>query len=471
MISGFAQQASVVNGDDLVLHVSTDAPAFRVDLYRYGSGMEFVARSDWFPGQDVPDQLPYQDWTRDGVGLHGEALAPWPAYALRVGDDWRTGVYVAVLVEGDGGGRDRGAPDPRTPDGRDSKALFVVTSSASPAENTILYKLPLFTYHAYNRVSPAPYDPATQQGAWSLYTVPEPRHLPVAVPPTVNLRRPGGGTGGTPIDHDNFDPFDPTLRQTFVHWDAPFIAWMERNSYALDYCTDVDLHSDAELLGRYRLLVSAGHDEYWTDAMRGHAEAFVAGGGNIAFFSGNTCWWRVTFDDESSFRRVAFWSDPDGPDRPENALTGVSFRNGGERDRDEHPLPVGYRVQHADHWVYEGSGLGDGDVFGGGPDEYLVGYECDGAHFDRALLDRGRPVEPTGDDGTPSTFAILGIGDVRKSGWGMGNQAATMGVYTRNGTVFNAATTDWARLLRGRPHPVIEQITRNVLDRLSGQGG
>jgi hypothetical protein len=271
-----------------------------------------------------------------------------------------------------------------------------------------------------------------------------------------------------PWDIFNFDPFDPTPRQTFVHWDAPFVAWLERAGYRVDYCTDLDLHRDPRLLERYALLISAGHDEYWSDAMRAHVEAFTRTGGNLAFFGGNTCWWRIMFDDgdDVAFRRVAKWCETRSPHRPENLLTGVSFRNGGERDRDDHPRPVGYRVQHADHWVYAGTGLRDGDVFGAGPDEYLVGYECDGAHFDRGRLDRGLPARPTGDDGTPTGFTILGVGDTRPSGWGFGNCAATLGLHTNGGTVFTAATTDWPRVLAAGTCPPVEQITCNVLDQL-----
>ena len=149
----------------------------------------------------------------------------------------------------------------------------------------------------------------------------------------------------------------------------------------------------------------------------------------------------------------------------------MSFRNGGERDRDEHPLPVGYRVQHAEHWVYAGTGLRDGDTFGDRPEEYLVGYECDGAHFDRSDLEAGRAVTASGSDGTPPEFRILGVGDTRPSGWGLGNCAATMGIRTGairtgSGTVFTAATTDWPRVLVGGTCPAVEQVTRNVLDRL-----
>jgi hypothetical protein len=223
------------------------------------------------------------------------------------------------------------------------------------------------------------------------------------------------------------------------------------------------------LLCRYRLLLSAGHDEYWSARMRVNVERAVHDGHHVAFFGGNTCWWQITFDDEYTFRRACNWSDSPLPGHPENSLTGVSYRNGGERDRDDHPHPVGYQTQHTDHWVYAGTGLRDGDLFGDAPDQYIVGYECDGAHFDRELLRRGRPVRPTGDDGTPPDFTILGVGDASTSGWGLGNKAATMGLYRDNGTVFTAATTDWARVLAGGTSPAVDQITRNVVDRLSGE--
>jgi hypothetical protein len=459
VIEGYPQESGVVLGGRLVLRVSTDAPAFRVVLYRCGARLEPVAEIGWFDGRYAPHHLPFQDWGRVGIGLGGEELASWPGYPIEVCADWRAGVYLAVLVEGDGRGHPVRSPAVAVPDARSGQALFVVRDARPRA--SILYKLPLLTYHAYNQAAPH------RAPAWCLYTAPAPGTLPVAVPPSVSVRRPGGGTGGTPWDISNFDPFDPTPRQTFVHWDAPFVAWLERRGVAVDYCTDLDLHRDPGLLTPYRLLVSAGHDEYWTTAMRDHTERFVRDGGNAAFFAGNTCWWQVEFDDESTFRRVTTWSDPAGPDRPENHLTGVSFRNGGERDRDDHPRPVGYRVQHADHWVYAGTGLRDGDVLGGGPTEYVVGYECDGAHFDRARLARGRAAEPTGDDGTPRDFTILGVGDAGSSGWGLGNRAATMGLHTPGGSVFTAATTDWPRVLAAGTSPAVEQITHNVLHRLA----
>jgi hypothetical protein len=448
VIQGYAEQPSPRAGAHVVLRVATDAPRFRVELYRCGESLVPCSSSDWFPGRNAPPHLPFQDWSRPNVGLNEEPLEAWPAYALFIPKSWPSGVYVAVLVEADEDGRDRSDPDRTTPDARNGKALFVVRPAGGTAP--ILYKLPLLTYHAYN-----------QAGSWCLYTRPESESVPAGV----SLHRPGGGTGGTPWDIFNVDPFDPTPRQTYVHWDGRFVAWLERMGYAVDFCTDVDLHREGhDLLAPYRLLLSAGHDEYWSDAMRAAVDGFVRAGGNVAFFGGNTCWWRVVFSDDVTFERVAFWYETGSP---ENTTIGVSFRNGGERDRNDFPIPVGYRVQRADHWVFAGTGLRGGDVFGDRPEEYLLGYECDGAAFDRVDLEAGRPVRPTGTDGTPLDFTILAVGDTRPSGWGLGNAAATLGLFTAGGTVFNAATTDWARVLTSGTNPVVERITRNVIDRLA----
>src|SRR5256885_802600 len=82
--------------------------------------------------------------------------------------------------------------------------------------------------------------------------------------------RPGGGVGGRPWDHYFPDYYDQSsLRQTFWHWDALFISWLERRRFEVDYCTDLDIHENlGNFLGAYRLLLSVGHDEYWSEAMR-----------------------------------------------------------------------------------------------------------------------------------------------------------------------------------------------------------
>jgi hypothetical protein len=143
--------------------------------------------------------------------------------------------------------------------------------------------------------------------------------------------------------------------------------------------------------------------------------------------------------------------------------------------------------------MFEGTGLGYGDVLGAGAT--VVGYECDGCVF--TYLD-GLPF-PTGEDGTPSTFEILGtcptqhftretaprpprpgepseLEYIASRIFGTRDPAAmerirhghaVLGAYTnRSGaTVITSGSTDWAHGLAGRDRQ-IERITLNVLARL-----
>ena len=247
MIRGYVEQPSPRSGGSLTLRVATDAPRFRVEFYRCGPELVRCGGSPWLDGVRSPPHLPFQDWGQPGLDPDGQPLAPWPAYPFPVPAHWSSGVYVAVLVEGDGAGRDRADPDRTTPEGRDCRALFVVRPARSGARTPILYKVPLLTYHAYNAM-----------GGWCLYNMRD------GVPPGVGLHRPGGGTGATPYDVTNPDPFDPTPRQTFALWDARFIAWLEGAGYRADYCTDVDLHRDgADLLAGYRLPAATAIEPSW----------------------------------------------------------------------------------------------------------------------------------------------------------------------------------------------------------------
>ena len=152
-------------------------------------------------------------------------------------------------------------------------------------------------------------------------------------------------------------------------------------------------------------------------------------------------------------------------------------------------------MHRADHWLFDGTGLDYGDVLGSA--SVAVGYECDGRDF--TYVD-GLPV-PTGVDGTPTDFTILGTAPAahftrttatrppppdapsevefiaaRMVDGGRGPEAvakfshghAVLGTYTSpaGGVVVTSGSTDWAHGLAGRD-PDIEQITANLLDRLT----
>jgi hypothetical protein len=390
-------------------------------------------------GQFAPDRLASEDFL-------------WPTYQVPIPESWPSGAYIARCIpEGvDMAGAEAG------------EILFVVRPAMPGQPARILYKLPVATYHAYNCTGHPAVPAATPQA--SLYVNP----IRGTDPPgsRVTLRRPGGGVGG--VSCEPLDAYDHTSpRQTFAHWDMPMIQWLAAEGYAVDYCTDLDLHENPDLLNAYRLLLSVGHDEYWSEELRHGVERFINRGGNVAFFSGNVCWWRIQYVDDNT---VIVCNKRDKQDNwfniePENTLTGVSYRNGGGKWWGER-VPLGYTVQHPDHWVYAGTGLQAGDVFGQETTPPLIGYECDGARYERNA--QGLAI-PTGKDGTPSDFLILGTAYLDPDAqppWDerVGQSTATMGIYTHKGTVFTAATTDWPKVLA--VDPAVATITRNVINRL-----
>ncbi|MDQ3461685.1 MAG: GldG family protein, partial [Actinomycetota bacterium] len=298
------------------------------------------------------------------------------------------------------------------------------------------------------------------------------------------------------------------------NWEHPFVAWAEAAGYAFDVATNADLDANPDLLDRYALMLSVGHDEYWTAAERDVVEAFIARGGNVAFLTGNTSFWQVRSEDDGATMvgyKQRFADDPVyGTDRvaeltgiwsdhligrPENEMTGVSFARGGYA-RIGRRVPNGsggYTVHRPGHWLFEGTGLEYGDLLGAAAT--VVGYECDGCDF---TYRDGLPY-PTHVDGTPEGFEILGTSPAAsftretaarppKPGqlselefhaerlFGAHDQASTdrlanghavLGTYTSpgGGTVVTSGCTDWAMGLQERD-PQIEQVTRNLLDRL-----
>ena len=439
-VEGYTDQLSYRAGEQVRFHVATSADEYALEVTRIGAGREVVWRQDQLPGSSHP--VP-EDASSNGCG--------WPVSCeLEVPDDWRSGYYEFALRVEDQGGKfvRRGR---RT---AESQGFFIVRP-AGPTDSRILLQLATNTYSAYNN-----------WGGYSFYSY-----------------HGRGGLQGHRVS------FDRPLAGLFDRWERDFVEWAEGAGYALDYCANSDLEWHPELLDNYRLVLSVGHDEYWSAPMRDHLEAYIAAGGNAAFFSGNSVCWRVRSEDEG--RALVCWKQQFNMDpayaagdyanlstlwshhlvgRPENELTGVGFLYGGYHlSHGQYMDGSGaFAVHRPEHWVFAGTDLQRGDNFGG--EHTIVGYECDGCEY---VLENGLPV-PKGTYGTPADFIILCTAPARwhpddsawYERWEKGREgAAVMGVYTRGGTVFTAGTTDWSHGLKG--DATVAQITRNVLDRLS----
>jgi hypothetical protein len=484
MLDGYAWPQSVLPGEEIALHVSSSR-SFGVEVARQGDRADVVWTGDAIAGTEHP--IP-PDASADGCRWPGTLTIP-------VGDDWRSGFYAVTLSSGE----------------ERADAFFVVRSRRQASR--ILLVLSTATYNAYNDWGgPSLYTGGTRVSferplARGFLAKPEPAvRKAQAVPDREAL----GYFAWA--EEQGLSPWSGG--SGWWTWERPFVEWAEREGFAIDVAVSQDLEEHPEVLDGHTLLLSIGHDEYWSWAMRDTVESFLAGGGNAAFFSGNTCWWQVRFEDDhramTCFKYRAA-EDPmlGTPDerfltgawadrrigRPEAAMTGLSFSRGGySRYGLGVPRASGaFTVWRPDHWAFEGTDLRYGDALG--LSDAIVGYEVDGCAL---TIDHGLPV-PTHEDGAPDTLEVLATAPARLwsadeqpsryanepgelehvaavlygDGWEeqihrIAHNHAVAGCFDvpGGGTVFNAGCTDWTYGIAGGD-PNVRRITRNVLERLS----
>jgi len=82
----------------------------------------------------------------------------------------------------------------------------------------------------------------------------------------------------------------------FLYFELPFVRFAEASGNALGYATDVDLHADPHLLDGARAVITLGHDEYRSAAMRNNVVHARDGGVNLAFLGGNEIYRHIRLD-------------------------------------------------------------------------------------------------------------------------------------------------------------------------------
>ena len=246
-------------------------------------------------------------------------------------------------------------------------------------------------------------------------------------------------------------------------YELPFARFLERAGYDVSYTTDLEVAAGgAAHLLRAGAFLSVGHDEYWTGAMRDAAEAARDAGMPLLFFGANAAYWKARYEAPGPGgvpRVLACWKwtafDPDsdpvsGPERtgrfrdphiarPENALVGAMYESWLVQ---RFPLVVA----DAASWLYDGTGLREGDVLP------LV----TAAEYDVAVENGYQP---------PGTRVVARLPLV--DAYGIPGVGTTVHYRAPSGAlVFDAATIEWPLGVdRGSDvyDPRIERMTANVL--------
>ncbi len=78
--------------------------------------------------------------------------------------------------------------------------------------------------------------------------------------------------------------------------ERPLHVWLEQNGYDFDVAGDLDLHNKPEMLDDYEVVVINGHSEYWSAEAYNALDSYLSAGGRVVVLSGNSLFWRVSFD-------------------------------------------------------------------------------------------------------------------------------------------------------------------------------
>lgn len=362
---GYAWPKCVRAGEQSEFRVHS-VEQFKLDLWRYGWEKELVRGLGWHDehGPRAMMQItPDGDYTRSGV-LWNKIGFVNPAQKQIVTAPERSGLYYFHAS---------------TKSGLSFSFPWVVAPAKPQAPIAVLASN--ITWNAYNNF-----------GGRSNYI-----HADTFPPtPTINPRQElkryleadhqtWGSENYAPLSFDrpeqinHIDPSekitDPIEGRAACHV-APaewrLLGWLEREGFAYDLYAETQLHRGALDLTKYRVLILGAHPEYWTRTMYDRVKSWVFDeGGKLLYLGGNglNCEVELLDNDAMICHNTAvrsLW--PAGMAGAESRfarrheseanLLGVVFTPSGIM------TAAPYRVVDASHWIFAGTGLKAGELFG-----------------------------------------------------------------------------------------------------------
>jgi N,N-dimethylformamidase len=338
--------------------------AYQLELWRYGWKKERVRSLGWFDehGPRATMQItPDGDYTGSGVQWNKQGYDINPVHRQFVAAPPRSGLYYFHA---------------RTKSGAFFSFPWIVAPAKPQAAVAVLASN--ITWNAYNNFG----------GRSNYINVPE---LPPR--PTVNARlelkrytdpehRDYDRDHYAPLSFDRPEPInhidekeeitDPIEGRAACHI-APaewrLLGWLEREGFNYDLYAETQLHSGALKLDDYQVLILSTHPEYWSKEMYFKLKSWVfERGGKLLYLGGNGLDCEVEFLDE--FTMTVRNGDQREKDRLKKEsrfhlrqesqanLLGVVYTDAGAM------TGAPYRVIAPDHWVFAGTNLRQGDLFG-----------------------------------------------------------------------------------------------------------
>lgn len=428
---------------------------YQITLWRYGLEKEYVKMIGWVDehGPQANRQtLPDGDFTQAGVGWNERGF---PSPPVIVAPE-RSGLYYLWA---------------RTPGGDAFSFPWVVAPRTPKAKIAVMASTN--TWNAYNNF-----------GGRSNYI--NPAGLPDR--PVVNARqeldryRNQVAFGTWRWKDDEFLPLSFDRPEPHNHlFDNPevtgpvqgrvqcgvapgewrLLGWLEQQGFEYDYYAEAQLHDGTLDLDAYRVLMLSIHPEYWTRDMYHKVKRWVfERGGRLMYLAGNGLNCEVTLTRNGVMRCLSHLHSEHGEmgGRSEDGSVEYESRMGRTLESEANLLGVvctetgimtaaPYRVIDASHWIFEGTGLRNGDLFGektlhervpGGASGHETDKRSASSPPDTVLLAKG--VNP--DDGGSEIVCHHPAG---------------------GGAVFSVGSITWVPGLFPDPH--VSRITRNVLTR------
>ena len=447
-IEGYASAASVERGGAIALYVSTRAPSFTLEVFRFGWYQGAGARRVFGP-LDLRGTLQPEPALDAATGLVDCAwVDPFWLITADAQGAWTSGVYLVRLTASDSGAQ--------------SWIVFVVRDDARRAD--LLLQLPVTTWQAYNA-----------WGGKSLYHWGSSGGKRAAMvsfnrPYAANVQNPAAACGvGAGEFLTNLQPHPGTYGSSNAGWDCNLVRWLEREGFDIAYGTSLDTHVRAPSRAQCKAWLSSGHDEYWSWAMRDHVEHTRDGGVHLAFFGANAAYWQMRLEasaaSRSADRIMVCWKkashDPlaaaeparatdkwrsAAVNRPEEALIGTMYT--------ADPVDGDIVVAAPEHWLFDGTGLARGSTLRG-----LLGYEVDSVQGHGPAQVQVLAASPWQTTGAKAREGIAHM---------------TLATAASGALVFATGSMQWAWGLDDfnapalRPalrNPAAERITRNLLQR------